>query len=1052
MDCHPQSFFRRSLGFCAVILLFQLADSRAENPHATSITRAFRHDATLNNLVFVNATTGWAVGDRGTIWHTNDAGATWREQPSPVSCSLNAVSFIDAKRGWAVGGQHQPNSNATRGIILSTTDGGNTWQQLPQPLLPLLTGVKFFDSHHGIAFGHSASYSPSGVFTTRDGGNTWQPLPSDDSGNWLAGDFLEPDAGAVAGPAGRIATLMRRKVVASPLAASSLRSFRAMQLTAPTGGWAVGDGGLLLTTNDLGRSWQTPPASPLQRAGESLSDHFDLHTVAINTPHIWLAGAPGTRIFHSPDYGQTWQAVPTGQSAPLRSIRFIDENHGWAAGALGNILFTNDGGQSWQPQRTGARRAALLAIFADPAEVPLELLADTGAADGYIAAVSILCTQTSATGEAASAAGRIQESFLLAGAATANTTWRFPLPPNDLALAPDDLLQSLNRENDGRALEQIQSHLVRELRMWRPDVVMIPHAAGQNASPIAALIERLMPQCVEAAADPNEHPELTNDVGLAPWQVKKVYGIVSPGARGDESVDTAHFSPWLGTTLTDFAAPARALLSAAQTPQVQTHELKLLFSHTNNNTQARGLFAGITLAHGSEARRRQPELPTQDLEKLEQLAARRRNIEQLLQRSQGNAPWGAQVNQMIDGLSPDESGQLLVQLADGYRKAGRLDLAADTYFLFARRAPDHPLVDPALNWLVHFYASSEVAHRLSTRAATNIRQDFNHAQSDEVAAETGQREISQTSATAPANSTSPTITLTPDDRRRRAIQLTDYLKTARPAVYAEPSLRFAEVAAQRHLGFANPAKRFYLTLRQLPDNNEWRQCATTEEWLEKAGDVPPPKKLATCRRAAERPHLDGQLVEAVWNTADHIYLRDDNLPPRPGETPGEGSSAADVRITHDAEFLYVAITCPKAENVVYHADDSSRPRDADLRQHDRVSIRIDLDRDFSTAFELTVDSRGWTNDVCWGDAAWDPTWYVAAASDESTWTVEAAIPLAELAEKPPTARDVWAIAARRTIPRTGYQTWSAASNRGDAAHGEAASDDSPTQFGLLLFE
>ena len=58
---------------------------------------------------------------------------------------------------------------------------------------------------------------------------------------------------------------------------------------------------------------------------------------------------------------------------------------------------------------------------------------------------------------------------------SADTSWRFPLPAADLALAPADLLQALNRENDGRALLQLESHLVRELRMWRPDVVITHH-------------------------------------------------------------------------------------------------------------------------------------------------------------------------------------------------------------------------------------------------------------------------------------------------------------------------------------------------------------------------------------------------------------------------------------------------------------------------------------------------------------------------------------------------------------------------------------------------
>ena len=56
-------------------------------------------------------------------------------------------------------------------------------------------------------------------------------------------------------------------------------------------------------------------------------------------------------------------------------------------------------------------------------------------------------------------------------------------------------------------------------------------------------------------------------------------------------------------------------------------------------------------------------------------------------------------------------------------------------------------------------------------------------------------------------------------------QLADYLRTARPALYAEPSVRFAETTAKRKLGFANPAQRFFLSLRQLPESDPWqRMC------------------------------------------------------------------------------------------------------------------------------------------------------------------------------------------------------------------------------------
>jgi hypothetical protein len=807
-----------------------------------------------------------------------------------------------------------------------------------------------------------------------------------------------------------------------------------------------------MTTADLGRSWQTPPTT----LPESVTEHFDFQAVAVEGPHVWIAGSPGSRIFHSPDNGQTWQSVTTGQSVPLCSLQFVDADHGWATGALGNILATQDGGKTWKTQRTGAARAALLGIFANATDVPLELLADSGAADGYIAAVDIICNSSIATGEPASTCGlRTREALLQAGAATADTSWRFPIPAADLALDPKDLLVALNRENDGQAMQQIERHLVRELRIWRPDVLVIPHGSTRAAGdPIATLLEPLIASAITAAADAAAHPELASEVGLPPWQVKKVLGLTPQGTRGDEAIDPAHFSPWLGTTLADFAGPARTILFTEHTSPAEMLEIKSLINDTTPNG-TRGIFSGISLARGSEARRQQPELPAHDLDNLRRLATRRRTLEQLLARSQGSSGWSAQVTQMIDGLSDEDSGQLLVQLAEGYRKAGRLDLAADTYFLFARRTPDHPLVDSALTWLIQFYASGEMSHRLSSRSAVNIRHDANPDSREAAVMAGGEAKappkrdgVQQAAALTKIGLTSgPTNNLSHDDRLGRAVQLADYLKTARPALYAEPAVRFAEVTAQRQLGLANPAKRFFISLHQLPENDPWRQCAAIEEWLDKPSDSPPAKKLATCRHAAAPPHLDGKLDDPIWETADHIFLQAAGTAPRAGKGVGEEGTGAEVRITHDGEFLYLAIHCLKAANVDYQSDTSPRPRDADLTQHDRVSLKLDVDRDYTTAFELAVDNRGWTCDACNGDATWNPTWYVAAANDDSSWTVEAAIPLAELVEKPPIARDVWALAIRRTIPRTGYQTWSAAT-----ARGEAASGDSPAQFGLLIFE
>src|SRR5437773_11836511 len=37
-------------------------------------------DAELTAVTFINADRGWAVGDRGIIWHTGDGGRTWKLQ------------------------------------------------------------------------------------------------------------------------------------------------------------------------------------------------------------------------------------------------------------------------------------------------------------------------------------------------------------------------------------------------------------------------------------------------------------------------------------------------------------------------------------------------------------------------------------------------------------------------------------------------------------------------------------------------------------------------------------------------------------------------------------------------------------------------------------------------------------------------------------------------------------------------------------------------------------------------------------------------------------
>ena len=148
------------------------------------------NDAHLNDLCFVDAQHGWAVGDRGVVWHTDDGGTHWQQQTSGVTCPLWTVHFHNEKLGAAAGGFTHPYTHASSGVVLTTRNGGQTWTQVPKLVLPALHRSGWFDSRHGWALGCRSAMYPSGVFVTDDGGQSWRPLPGDGGSGWLAADFL----------------------------------------------------------------------------------------------------------------------------------------------------------------------------------------------------------------------------------------------------------------------------------------------------------------------------------------------------------------------------------------------------------------------------------------------------------------------------------------------------------------------------------------------------------------------------------------------------------------------------------------------------------------------------------------------------------------------------------------------------------------------------------------------------------------------------------------------------------------------------------------------
>ncbi len=245
---------------------------RASDPITSE---AMRSDAELTDVCFVNRKTGWAVGDRGVIWHTADGGKDWEIQPSGVSCRLESVSFISPEVGWAVGWTAHPYSQAGAGVLLWTRDGGRQWNEDRKLILPALKRVRFFGPRSGWAIGSPSAVFPSGILTTDSGGRSWNPVSGEAGRGWCTGDFLSMETAVVAGCGGRLARVRRGQIEAVQQQGFGLQNPARLKFSGPNLGWLVGEGGMVLQTDDQGATWR----APVNRIPDEVARQFDFAAV-----------------------------------------------------------------------------------------------------------------------------------------------------------------------------------------------------------------------------------------------------------------------------------------------------------------------------------------------------------------------------------------------------------------------------------------------------------------------------------------------------------------------------------------------------------------------------------------------------------------------------------------------------------------------------------------------------------------------------------------------------------------------------------------------------
>lgn len=283
-----------------------------------------------------------AVGERGLIAYSDDAGKKWQQAEVPVSSTLTSLYFTDEKNGWAVG---------HGGVILHSNNGGTTWEkqfdgnqanelilahinqnihslkqkyeaadELEQEDLLLaiedaeyalsdaefdaemgaanpLLGVWFENETHGYVVGAYGLF-----FTTNDGGKRWE--------------FI----------AGRMDNIDRYHL-------NAIQKIKGGALL------IAGEAGALFSSHDMGETWAT-------LYGPYQGSYFGIQNTK-NQNEVLVYGLRG-KVYKSRDDGQSWQRIETSITTSLAGSTLSDDGTITLVGFSGTILTSNDDGQSFQ--------------------------------------------------------------------------------------------------------------------------------------------------------------------------------------------------------------------------------------------------------------------------------------------------------------------------------------------------------------------------------------------------------------------------------------------------------------------------------------------------------------------------------------------------------------------------------------------------------------------------------------------------------------------------------------------------------------------------------
>ena len=249
----------------------------------------------------------------------NFAQAQWTKQTSGTDASFRSIHALSKKIVWAGG---------SKGTILRTTNGGNTWQIIQVKTAEKLDFRDIYGVNEKTAYAMSAGNAEDGaakIFKTTDGGANWKMiLHLTEKGIFFDSmDFWNEKEGILIGD-------------------------------------PIDDKPFIIRTLDGGNSWKRIDKDKLPTVLEGEASFASSGTCVVTKPNGSAWVNTQSRVFFTPDKGETWQVHQTpfkqGQTSGIFGLHFWNENQGIAVGGdyknekekVQNVAITHDAGKTWK--------------------------------------------------------------------------------------------------------------------------------------------------------------------------------------------------------------------------------------------------------------------------------------------------------------------------------------------------------------------------------------------------------------------------------------------------------------------------------------------------------------------------------------------------------------------------------------------------------------------------------------------------------------------------------------------------------------------------------